>query len=177
MARKGAFMSEAFTLYKLIVLYMLDKLDFPLTNGQISEFILEEGYTNYFTLQQAISEMVESGFIREETTHNRTLYHLTEEGSQTIQFFKNNISPAIQDDVNRFLAEKRYDLKNTVSVKADYYPTKTNEYAVRCQIFENGISLIDLTITVPTEDAAITASNNWNQKNQDVYAQIMANLL
>ena len=49
-------MSEAFTLYKLIVLYMLEKVDFPLTNGQISEFILEKGYTSYFTLQQAISE-------------------------------------------------------------------------------------------------------------------------
>ena len=177
MARKGAFMSEAFTLYKLIILYMLDKLDFPLTNGQISEFILDEGYTNYFTLQQAISEMVESGFIEEETTHNRTLYHLTAEGAETIQFFKNNISPAIQNDINTFLAEKRYDLKNTVSVKADYYPTKNKDYAVRCQIFENGASLIDLTLTVPTEDEAVTVANNWTQKNQDIYAQIMANLL
>ena len=92
MARKGDFMSESFTLYKLIVLYMLDKVDFPLTNGQISEFILDKGYTSYFTLQQAISEMVESGFLREETTHNRTLYHLTPDGAETIKFFKNKNS-------------------------------------------------------------------------------------
>ena len=39
-------------LYKLMVLYMLNKVDFPLTNSQISEFILDKGYTNYFTLQQ-----------------------------------------------------------------------------------------------------------------------------
>ena len=63
-------MSEPFTLYKLIVLYMLEKLDFPLTNGQISEFILDKGYTTYFTLQQALSEMVESNLIREEFVHN-----------------------------------------------------------------------------------------------------------
>ena len=37
-------MAEAFKLYKLIILYMLDKVDFPLTNSQISEFILNEGY-------------------------------------------------------------------------------------------------------------------------------------
>ena len=30
-------MAEAFKLYKLIILYMLDKVDFPLTNSQISE--------------------------------------------------------------------------------------------------------------------------------------------
>lgn len=170
-------MSEAFTLYKLIVLYMLKKLDFPLTNGQISEFVLEKGYTTYFTLQQAISEMVEAGFIRKETTHNRTLYHLTEEGTQTIQFFKDNISPAIQQDIDSFLKEKRYALKNEVSVKADYYPLRTKEYAVRCQILENNAPMIDLTLTVPTEEEAKTVANNWNSKNQEIYAQIMASLL
>ena len=177
MARKGDFMSESFTLYKLIVLYMLNKLDFPLTNGQISEFILDKGYTTYFTLQQAISEMVEAGFIREESTHNRTLYHLTEEGTNTICYFKNNISPAIQEDINNFFAEKRYDLKNEVSVKADYYPNRNSEYSVRCQILENDAPMIDLTISVPTEEEAETVANNWNQKNQEIYAQIMANLL
>lgn len=156
---------------------MLKKLDFPLTNGQISEFVLEKGYTTYFTLQQAISEMVEAGFIRKETTHNRTLYHLTEEGTQTIQFFKDNISPAIQQDIDSFLLEKRYDLKNEVSVKADYYPLRTKEYAVRCQILENNSPLIDLTLTVPTEEEASTMTNNWNSKNQEIYAQIMASLL
>ena len=170
-------MSESFTLYKLIVLYMLDKVDFPLTNGQISEFILDKGYTTYFTLQQAISEMVEAGFLRGETTHNRTLYHLTSEGAETIRFFKNNISTAIRQDVDMFFAEKSYDLKNEVSVKADYYQTKNLEFAVRCQILESGSPLIDLTLTVPTEEEAVSVANNWSKRNQEIYAQIMASLL
>ena len=53
-------MAEAFTLYKLIILYMLDKVDFPLTNSQISEFVLDKGYTDYFKLQQALSERIHS---------------------------------------------------------------------------------------------------------------------
>ena len=177
MAGKGVFMSEAFTLYKLIVLYMLGKIDFPLTNGQISEFILDKGYTNYFTLQQTLAELVEANFIREETTHNRTLYHLTEEGAETNQFFKNNISVAIQKDIDTFIAEKRYELRDEVSVKADFYQNKNLEYDVRCQILENGAPLIDLTISVPTEDQAETVANNWSKKNQEIYAQIMAELL
>ena len=88
-------MAEPFTLYKLIILYMLEKVDFPLTNSQISEFILDKGYTTYFKLQRAIAELNESGFIREESTHSRTFYHLTEEGAETIQYFRNKISPYI----------------------------------------------------------------------------------
>lgn len=156
---------------------MLKKIDFPLTNGQISEFILEKGYTSYFTLQQAISEMVVAGFIREETTHNRTLYHLTEEGAETIQYFKTNISSAIREEIDAYMKEKNYDLKNEVSVKADYYQNNSLEYAVRCQIIENETSLIDLTITVPSEDEAVSVSNNWNQKHQEIYALVMQNLL
>ena len=85
-------MAKSFTLYKLIILYMLNEVDFPLTNSQISEFILDEGYTTYFKLQQALSELLESGFIREESTHHRTFYHLTEDGAETIHYFTNDIS-------------------------------------------------------------------------------------
>ena len=33
--------SETSTLYKLIILYMLNKADYPLTNSDISDLILE----------------------------------------------------------------------------------------------------------------------------------------
>lgn len=170
-------MDTSFKLYKLIILYMLNKVDFPLTNAQISEFILDEGYTTYFKLQQAISELIESGFIREESTHSRTFYHLTEEGAETIYFFKNDISPAIQEDINTFLKEKQYELKNEVSVKSDYYRNPNREYSVRCQVIEHGVPLIDLTVTAPTEAEAETIANNWTKKNQEIYAMIMSNLL
>ena len=170
-------MADTFTLYKLIILYMLKRVDFPLTNGQISEFILDKGYTTHFKLQQAISEMVETGLLREEQAHNRTLYHLTEEGEQTIDFFHTKISPAIQHDIDLFLKERRYDLKDEVSVKSDYFQNEHNEFCVRCQVIENQIPLIDLTLTVPTENEAETIATNWSQHNQEIYALIMEKLL
>lgn len=167
----------AFKLYKLIILYMLNRVDFPLTNSQMSEFILDKGYTNYFKLQQALAELAEDGFIREEATHSRTFYHLTEEGAETIHFFGNDISPAIQKDINDFLTDKQYDLKNEVSVKADYYPNSSGEFSVHCQVLEQNAPLIDLTITVPSEAEAQSVSNNWSGKSQEIYACIMSALL
>ncbi|GAA0269447.1 DUF4364 family protein [Muricomes sp. OA1] len=170
-------MTETFTLYKLIVLYMLEKVDFPLTTSQISEFILDKGYTTYFKLQETLSEMVESGLLRVETTHNRTLYHLTENGAETIQFFKNKISTAIQNDIDEFLKEKKYDLKEEVAIKSDYYLNTNHEYEVRCQIVENGFSLIDLKITVPTEIEAETIASNWSRESQKIYSSLLSQLL
>lgn len=170
-------MSETFTLYKLIVLYMLDQIDFPLTNGQISEFILDKEYTTYFKLQQALSEMVEAHFIHEEITPNRTLYHLTEEGRETIRFFTNKISPAIRNDIDTFLKEHKYELRNEVSVRADYFPNANHEFSVRCQVIENNASLIDLTLSVPDEHEAKIIANNWRHKSEEIYALLMKTLL
>ena len=68
--QKGDIMNQdVLTLYKLMVLYMLNKVDFPLTNSQISEFILDKGYTNYFSLQQAIHDLSDTELIRTEQIH------------------------------------------------------------------------------------------------------------
>jgi DNA-binding PadR family transcriptional regulator len=170
-------MDKPLKLYKLIILYILNRVDFPLTNAQISEFILDEGYTTYFKLQQAISELVESNLIREESTHNRTFYHITEEGTEIVYYFKSDISPAIQKDINNFLKQKKYELKNEVSVKSDYHRNPNGEYSVKCQVIEQRIPLIELTVTAPTEDEAETIANNWTRKNQELYAYIMSQLL
>lgn len=156
---------------------MLEKVDFPLTTSQISEFILDKEYTTYFKLQKTLSEMVDSGLLRVETTHNRTLYHITEEGSKTIHYFTNKISPAIQKDIDDFLVEKKFELKEEVSIKSDYYLNTNHEFEVCCQIVENGFSLIDLKLTVPTEVEAETIANNWNTVSQDLYSFILSKLL
>ena len=169
-------MAETFTLYKLIVLYMLDRVDFPLTTSQISEFILDK-YTTYFRLQSALAELTDSGLLKIELTHNRTLYNLTEEGAATINYFRNKISPEIRQEIDNFINEKKYDLKEEVSVKSDYYLNTNHEYEVKCQILENGSHLIDMTLTVPTQTEAEAIVNNWNRKNQEIYALLLSQLL
>mgnify|MGYP002764924803 FL=1 len=68
---------ESSTLYKLIILYMLNKVNFPLTNSQLSEFFLEKNYTTYFTFQQVITELVDSHLISVEIVRNSSYYHIT----------------------------------------------------------------------------------------------------
>ena len=62
-------MAEPFTIYKLTILYMLDKSGFPLTNTQISNFFLEKEYTDYFSIQEVIGELTDSELIKAESTH------------------------------------------------------------------------------------------------------------
>ena len=96
-------LSEPITLYKLMNLYMLKQVNFPLTNAQLTSFFLEKEYTTYFTLQQALSELQEAGLVRMEIVHNSTRYEITKEGEDTLSFFGKKISPAIIEDMDQYL--------------------------------------------------------------------------
>ena len=96
-------MAEPLTLYKLMILYMLEKSEFPLTNAQISGFILDKGYTTYFHLQQAISELTDSDLIKVKTVRNSTYFRITPQGKQTLSYFEDQISDGIKKGYRRFL--------------------------------------------------------------------------
>ena len=166
-----------YCLYKFIIFYILKKVKFPLTNAQISDFMLGREYTSYFHLQEVLSEMVESGLLRTETVRNATFYHMTEGGRQTLDFFGNEISPEIREDADRYLLTHAYEMRNDSSVLADYYRTPEQDYGVRCVVKEGKTTLIDLTLNVPTESAAQTLCENWKRKSQEGYAAVMKLLM
>ena len=64
-------MAEPFTTYKLIVLYMAKHAKETLTNSQISEFILDREYTDYFQLQKVLSELTETELLRKRRKKER----------------------------------------------------------------------------------------------------------
>lgn len=167
---------DPLTLYKLIVLYMLDRVAFPLTAAQISDFILEREYTGFLTLQQVFSELTDAELVSSETLHNRTYLSVTKEGRETLKFFQNRIGRAIRQDIDTYLRENEYALSTEVSVQGHYDKAASGEYEVRLTAKDRGISLIDLTISVPDEHTAAEICDNWQVKNQQIYQYLVQEL-
>ncbi len=169
--------SDAFTLYKLIILFILNKVDFPLTNAQISNFILEKDYTNYFNIQQSIAELIEAEFITVETVGHSSHYRITDSGRETLSFFGYMISSAIQSDILDYLKKNKYSLRDEGSTLSEYYETKKGEFTVRLRVVEKKESIIDLSISVPTKEDAAKICDNWRSRSQQIYAYVLSNLL
>lgn len=170
-------MAEPFTIYKLTILYMLEKAGFPLSNSQIVNFFLDKDYTDYFRIQEVISDLVDADFIRAETTHSNTQYTLTAAGKETLGFFKEKITDGIEADVKSYFDENKMEFRQENSTLADYYKGTNQKYNVRCQVRSESINLIDLTLSVDTKDQAEAICNNWKNSNNDVYAYLMDILL
>lgn len=169
--------SEAATLYKLMLLYIMDKVNFEMTNAQLTEFILEKQYTNYFQIQTALSELTEEDLCRNKKIRNSTYYKITDMGRKTLKFFKNDISETIRHEIDEYLDENEYALREESSIRADYLREGNDEYHVRCTITENNSPLLDLTVNVTSEQEAKLVCNNWKKKSTEVYAFVMKTLM
>lgn len=160
-----------------MVLYMLKQAKFPLSGSQISEFFLDKEYTNYFTLQQALNELLEAHLIKQEIVRNSSRYEITREGEETLVFFGKTISEGIVADMDSFLKENKIRLRNEVGTISDYYKSTNQDYIVQCEVREGKNPLIKLEIAVPSEEQAEIMCDKWRESNQAIYAFVMKELL
>lgn len=170
-------LSEPMTLYKLMNLYMLKQVNFPLTNSQLTDFFLVHEYATYFTLQQALNELAESGLITVRSSHSTTRYEITREGEDTLNFFGKNIPPAIVDDMNHYLKEHRFRMRDEAGIITDYYKSTNQDYVVHCELREGKSTLLDLSVSVPDQKQAETMCSKWREKSPEIYSFIVKTLM
>lgn len=164
--------SEAILLYKLMILYMLDRVDFPLTGSQISQFILDRGYTDYFTFQVSINELIENDFIKPTLERNHSLYEITEQGKEAVELFEFKVSDSIKIDILDYLKEQKIELRNESAISADYYPLN-NEYVTQLTIKERNQAILEIKLMVPTKEQAIHICDSWHDKSEEIYSYLI----
>lgn len=167
--------SEGLVLYKLMVLYMLDRVDFPLTTSQISDFILEFNSSAALHLQIALSELVDNDFIKSRTERTHTLYEITEQGKEAVELFEFKIADSIKMDILSYLKEQKIELRNESAISSDYYPSG-NEYIAQCSIKERSQTLLEIKISVPTKEQAIHICDSWHEKNEEIYQYLITQI-
>ena len=160
---------ESLMLYKLIILYMLNQVSFPLSKAQISEFVLEKGYTNYLTLQQILAELTDNNLIASSITRHRTQFTITNEGRDTLGFFQGRINYIIKTEIKEYLKEHSLALRNEISIISDYYKIPPGDYETVLSAKDGDTTLIELKLSVPTSQMADSICENWRLKNQEVY--------
>lgn len=169
--------NEAETLYKLIILYMLRNVRFPLNNSHITDFLISHNYTNFFKAQETLHSLVEDRLLDETTVRNATQYRLTDSGRYTIDSFRSMLPKAIQEDVEGYLKDHRYDYQAEVGITSDYYKSTAGDYIVHCQIREDAQTVFELNLSVPDRTEAERMSGRWRDASQDIYSTVMHRLL
>ncbi len=149
----------------------------PMSKGQICQFALEANYIEYFSLQEYISEMVESRFLKEMEDNEKLLYVNTVEGEKMLSLFNHRIPKTIRENVDTYVEKMKSKVKKELETKAHYSHIGENNYIVNCGIYENENPLLEVNISVVSKEQAVLVCRNWRNKTDSIYLNIVTGLL
>lgn len=163
---------------KLLLLYLIDKMDIPLSNSQISQFALQEDYMDYFVLQQNLTEMTQTGFLDKFQDNNTTRYTILDKGIEILEYFEKRIPVDIRSEINKYVIDNRKTIKKDYEITANYFYDHTNnEFIVKCGVYEDETMLMELNISVVSKEQAKTICSNWKENVKTMYGEILTSLM
>jgi hypothetical protein len=149
----------------------------PLTNAQITQFVMEKNYTDYFSLQQYLTELVDSDLLQPVHEKHTTHYSIQKKGEKALEYFLLRIPASTREEIDAYIQANRQNIKKEIEITAEYIPEKQNEYIVHCKVKENDIILIDLKVNVASKEQAKVICKNWKKDAQTLYGSILSELV
>ncbi|WP_294406267.1 DUF4364 family protein [uncultured Clostridium sp.] len=158
---------------KLLMLYVLKSIHEPISNTQLTEIILENNFINYFTFQQYLSELEDAKFVEYHKTNDKNLLVLTKQGDTVLSLFKSRLSPAKIGIIDQYIKEKIESIKKELTIHADYTLGDNDSFIVDLKAVENQSLLMELKLSVPSKNQAISICNKWKDNPSDIYNSII----
>ncbi|RDY24410.1 DUF4364 family protein [Romboutsia maritimum] len=164
---------EELAYHKLLILYILNKINMDLTNSQITQVVLETEMMNYFSLQQLLSQLMESKFLTTYKNSDREYCSLTQKGLETLEYFLSRIPVGVTKKIDEYIVLNKENLLADTQVKSSFVKQSDTEFIVNLRVIENQSNLIDLNLNVSSEKQAKLICNNWKNNASYMYAEVI----
>lgn len=164
---------------KLILLYVLDKMECDLTEDTIIDMCYyQKKWVSYFTCKIALSELEKSGYVQEvESIQQDKYYKITPEGRSCLSYFFNEIPTSLKEEIASFILENKLVFKRKQEYFSDLVKNKDGSYTVILKIIEPTSTNLELKLNAANFDTAKEIQKNWQEHASKVYASIFDTLL
>lgn len=159
---------------KLIALFIIYNFKMPVPNSFIVDTLALEPFVNYFDLQQQMGELEEEGLVTYYIEDNDRFYSLTDKGTQALEFFSLRIPKTVRERLLRTIKIKIKDLKNALSIKADYKKVNDIEYSVSLGISEGNFDMFNVSVSVSEELMAKKICAAFKNNPQALYCEFLS---
>ena len=160
----------------ILLLYILDKMNIPLTIAQIEPIALK--FMDYFALSESIKDLQDIRYIEKQVDSQNLRYSISEEGVGSLEYLEKMLPNNIRQTVNDYILENRKSIKRDYEVNAvSFANLDTGDYTVKCSIYEDEIMLLEINLCVVTKDEANLICNNWKKNSVDLYGAIINKLV
>lgn len=161
------------TVSKLILLYVLDQMEIPVTTETLNEMCCSQNtWLSYMTLTQILPDLIQARFVVSLQSSNTEYYKITQEGRDCLNYFFVKIPSSIRKDIGTYIKKNRQSFKRKQEYFRDYNKNKDGTYTVNLKIIDPFGSKLELKLNVANRAEAKTVFNKWNDSASDVYASI-----
>lgn len=164
---------------KLILLYVLDKMECDLTEDTIIDMCYyQTKWVSYFTCKIALSELSRSGYIQEVKSIQKDKYYkITTEGRSCLSYFFNEIPTSLKEEIAVFIQENKLTFKRKQEYFSDLIKNKDGSYTVILKIVEPTSTDLEIKLNASSQQMAKDIQRNWQENASKVYASIYDTLL
>jgi len=169
--------AETGKVIKLTIMYILSRVDVPISNSQITNYMLENDFTDYFTIQQLMGELIDDGFVWSKTVRNRTFYSLSDVGVESFDVLSSELSQNIRDDADEYIKKNAMKIREESDVGSTYVETSLGTYNVNLFIDEAGERIFEISLIVADKEKAQRMCSAWQKKSEELYPLVFEKLL
>ncbi|MBP5426630.1 MAG: DUF4364 family protein [Clostridiales bacterium] len=159
--------------HKLILLYIIDNFELPLSNIEIMEIVLKNKFMSYFVFQEILSELCSNSLVVSKTYNNKTYYSTTPDGEKSLDFFGSVIPKSVLHKINTLINIQKESKKLDSFIFANYEDTENGDCNVVCRVSHDTKFLIDLKLNLTDTNIANTICANWKKYFQEIYPEIL----
>ncbi len=157
---------------KLLLLYIIKTASYSFNKEELTEFILEKDYMNYFLIQQYILELLESKFIEVDNI-NEEKFILLEKGTLALDYFESKISESLKEELNQIFHKEEQIKKQETQIISEYFEKENNQFNVNLKLVENEDTLFSLYLSVGSSDQAESICKIWKDDPDSIYQGIV----
>jgi predicted transcriptional regulator len=165
--------SETLAENKVLILYILNKLDKPINNESLLKLVLSIQEMNYFYFQQFLLDLLENKYIIGYTKEDKTMYKITDLGKETLSLTDDLLPGIMKLQIDNALKVEVDDVQNLNHAVSDFIPRNENEFIVKCKLIQNNITVFELNLQASSREEAKYIAEKWEKEHDEIYPIIL----
>lgn len=159
---------------KIFILYLLEKINYPLDFATVNDIVVQNEFVGYFDFAECFAELLDAGHVVEENIDGKAYYSISQTGRHVASQLQSNLLSSIREkslkSALRLLSFKKCGAE--VHCMAETRPD--GKYTLHCQVFEQKVPLMDLTLTEDSLQRLEKMKATFDEHPEVIYRGILA---
>ncbi len=151
---------------KVLILFILARIDTPLTGQEIYEIAYQDDSLNYFMMAESLPELVKTGHIQADA---KGRYTITEKGCEQGADVEDSLAVAVVEKVSAAITKKQIQIRREANLTTEVQQNERGDWTATLCYQDNGVPMMTLSVMAPNEELGRVMAENLRRHADELY--------